>query len=177
MAEKMQTLTCRAGHEWTRPSQRGKPPVWCAEHRPADPPKRDVKLTSGGSIVLTCANCNKDWERPPQRGRKPSLCPDCKPEKKAPLSFPKRRSEENEDWTSGSLIPKSKYTNQLLVSESLLKETKSDYPDCSCEDLGLKINMTWKDLINLGAGCCDSRVNAARGWVCPRLAKIRLRYY
>lgn len=30
---KMQTLTCSAGHAWTRPSQRGKPPKLCPEHK------------------------------------------------------------------------------------------------------------------------------------------------
>lgn len=34
--EKMQTLRCRYGdgHDWTRPSQRGKPPHYCPEHKP-----------------------------------------------------------------------------------------------------------------------------------------------
>lgn len=35
---KTQTLKCAAGHEWTRPSQRGKPPRFCPEHKPAPTP-------------------------------------------------------------------------------------------------------------------------------------------
>ncbi len=30
---KMQTLHCLSGHDWERPSQRGKPPRYCPEHR------------------------------------------------------------------------------------------------------------------------------------------------
>jgi hypothetical protein len=29
----VETLECRAGHEWTRESRRGRKPVWCPEHR------------------------------------------------------------------------------------------------------------------------------------------------
>lgn len=35
MPQKMQTLTCRAGHTWQRPAQRGKPPHYCPKHNKA----------------------------------------------------------------------------------------------------------------------------------------------
>jgi hypothetical protein len=30
----METLRCRAGHDFTRPLVRGKKPAWCPDHRP-----------------------------------------------------------------------------------------------------------------------------------------------
>jgi hypothetical protein len=44
-APKMMTLKCRHGdgHEWTRPSQKGKPPHFCPEHRPAKPERVSFK--------------------------------------------------------------------------------------------------------------------------------------
>lgn len=33
---KTQTLTCNAGHDWTRAPKRGRKPLWCPEHTPSD---------------------------------------------------------------------------------------------------------------------------------------------
>lgn len=41
--QKMMTLTCRAGHEWQRPSQRGKPPHYCPKHKPGAAPAKPKK--------------------------------------------------------------------------------------------------------------------------------------
>jgi hypothetical protein len=46
--DKIQTLRCQHGdgHDWTRPSQRGKPPHFCPEHKPAVGVKPVVKLAA-----------------------------------------------------------------------------------------------------------------------------------
>jgi hypothetical protein len=45
-------MACKAGHDWWRVSQKGKPPHWCAEHMPAKPaPKPRVKaVTAEGKV-------------------------------------------------------------------------------------------------------------------------------
>lgn len=69
----MVTLTCLAGHEWQRPVQRGRKPVWCEEHRPVIVPS----VTDNETEVLTCTYGHK-FTRIRTRGRKPSLCVDHK---------------------------------------------------------------------------------------------------
>lgn len=50
---KMMTLKCAAGHEWTRPSQRGKPPKFCPDHKPAPTPVERVSAPAGPSATET----------------------------------------------------------------------------------------------------------------------------
>ena len=68
--QKMMTLKCRhgEGHEWTRPSQRGKPPHYCPEHTPAGAdnkvgarkrlpqPKAPAHLETMGKLVVANGN-------------------------------------------------------------------------------------------------------------------------
>ncbi len=79
---KTQTLKCAAGHTWTRDAQRGKPPRYCPEHKPAKPAS-----SGNGTQTLKCA-AGHDWERPSQRGKPPRYCPEHKPAKPAPASRP-----------------------------------------------------------------------------------------
>src|SRR4051794_10037984 len=48
MSDKIQTLTCIGPpeHTWTRPSQRGKPPRYCVEHKPATEAPREAGTES-----------------------------------------------------------------------------------------------------------------------------------
>lgn len=48
--------------------------------------------------------------------------------------------------------------------------------ECSCEQLGLRPGMTVDALMRMGAGCCGTNINPGRGWVCPRLSKLRRIY-
>lgn len=51
------TLKCRHGdgHEWTRPSQKGKPPHFCPEHRPAKAERVSFKAKPKPEPVNTVA--------------------------------------------------------------------------------------------------------------------------
>lgn len=68
---KTQTLQCKAGHEWSRPSQKGKRPFWCPKHRPAT-------TTVAKTQTLTC-RAGHDWTRPSAKGKPPVWCPKHKP--------------------------------------------------------------------------------------------------
>lgn len=48
-------------------------------------------------------------------------------------------------------------------------------PGCMCEEppINLRPGLNREQLNRLGAGCCDTRVNPGRGWVCPTLDKLR----
>ncbi len=39
MTAKLMTLHCEVGHDWQRPSQRGKPPRRCPKHAEVKPPR------------------------------------------------------------------------------------------------------------------------------------------
>lgn len=43
---KTMTLTCKAGHTWTRPAQRGRPPIFCPEHAPAKAEPKKEKISA-----------------------------------------------------------------------------------------------------------------------------------
>jgi hypothetical protein len=164
MANKIQTLHCRAGHDWERESQRGKPPVWCAEHKPEKitPVRMDIKTTSGGAIVLTCKDCHNEWERERQRGRMPVRCPECKEtHDQAAEEARQRAAEKRQELAQNKsskgdddspVTPKPKNKKDIVVTEEVLKTTRKSYPDCKCENLGLKASMTWEELTKLGAG-------------------------
>jgi hypothetical protein len=47
---KTRTLTCDEGHEWEAPSQRGRPPKWCPEHRELRPTPKDLMIPLKASI-------------------------------------------------------------------------------------------------------------------------------
>ncbi len=57
------TLHCQAGHDWERPSQRGRRPLWCPEHRPRNelsvpaPPREreDGELTAAAKRLAARA--------------------------------------------------------------------------------------------------------------------------
>lgn len=91
----MQLLTCEAGHEWTRPSQRGRPPRFCPDHvpPPEEAPAKAAFLAGNGdntntapaivehsgprpTVELWCEAGQHKWNRLSQRGRKPISCPD-----------------------------------------------------------------------------------------------------
>lgn len=70
-------------------------------------------------------------------------------------------------------------TDEARVSQAIIAETGTRYPDCTCEEddrVGLHAGMTIEELQHLGSGCCDSRFRMHGGWVCPRLDAIRRAY-
>jgi hypothetical protein len=56
--EKIQTLRCDhgEGHDWTRPSQRGKPPKYCPEHKATTAPQAAVKPAAKLDTKVAQAN-------------------------------------------------------------------------------------------------------------------------
>lgn len=52
----MQTLTCKAGHDWTRPAQRGAPPRYCPDHAP----QRTAPLTPDELSARRAAKAEAD---------------------------------------------------------------------------------------------------------------------
>jgi hypothetical protein len=90
-------LTCQAGHTFWRKKQRGRPPIWCDEHKPVKDQPRAIlrpnlqRQTSPSKSVLDtipglkqaltmetlfCEIGQHEWERESKRGRKPSNCPE-----------------------------------------------------------------------------------------------------
>lgn len=71
------------------------------------------------------------------------------------------------------------------VGEDVLADTRNRYPECRCEELGLRAGMPVEELIELEAGCTGTpgrrRLGTLyndyqAGWVCDRLNHIRRRY-
>lgn len=60
---KMMTLKCAAGHTWERPSQRGKPPKFCPDHKPASTPVERVSAPSGPSATESLCERGLDAQR------------------------------------------------------------------------------------------------------------------
>ena len=63
------------------------------------------------------------------------------------------------------------------ADEEKLGEVDSPFGEriynCECETLGLRPGLTLKELNALGCGCCDGDLYPGRGWMCPRLDRIR----
>lgn len=60
-------------------------------------------------------------------------------------------------------------TSTAVVSEAVLADTLRRNPNCTCEDHGLRGDMTMLELQRLGSGCCDR-------FICPRLDSVRRAY-
>lgn len=81
--------------------------------------------------------------------------------------------------------PSYRYAGPTSVPDTILTETRSRYPECRCEELGLEAGMPTSRLIELEEGCAGSRQRARlegrtirvgdSGWVCPRLDVVRKR--
>lgn len=95
------------------------------------------------------------------------------------------RKQQRESGETGG----SRRERNGVISELVLASTLNDYPTCRCEEHGLHAGMTVIDAIDLGAGCTASdthweEINGTREWVsspgkgfvCPRLDKIRRTY-
>lgn len=64
------------------------------------------------------------------------------------------------------------------VRGEVIAETRGQYPECGCEELGLRAGMPTAELIDLEAGCTGAihrfgSPGARGGWVCERLNKVR----
>lgn len=73
------------------------------------------------------------------------------------------------------------------VTADDLESTRDRWPECRCEELGLRVGLPVAELVDLEEGCTGSRQRARLqgtdvgyagpgGWVCPRLDKIRRRH-
>ncbi len=65
---------------------------------------------------------------------------------------------------------------QGAVTEAVLVDTLREHDHCRCEELGLVPGLPVAQLRDLGAGCCDTRFDQSKGYVCGRLDRLRRRY-
>ena len=68
-----------------------------------------------------------------------------------------------------SIIKETNFNQQKLtkrVDNLILITTGQRYPECRCEDLGLRAGMNMAELTLLGSGC-------KQAYSCPRLDKLR----
>lgn len=139
---KTQTLHCQAGHDWSRPSQRGKPPLTCPQHRPIAVIKvvdhTDPRPTR--NQVLQC-KAGHAWARKAQKGKPPAWCPEHRPQAKvalvrdesnvvdpplAPAPKPSTRAYESPDEVLEYLTQTNPlYPEQVLKLEYIEKQLGS----------------------------------------------------
>lgn len=101
------------------------------------------------------------------------------------ISRAETRKQQRESGESSG----NRNQRNALISELVLASTLQQYPECKCEERGLRAGMSIVDAIDLGAGCTASDTHweerdgvrewvssPGKGFVCPRLDKVRRIY-